>query len=108
MRLKENQQPIELAAARRFQRGADFHRVVAVVIDDGDVVHDALDVKPAAHPGKFGETFADQIRGNIQIERHRRCSSSVAHVVHSRRMSQLEDAEIVAFVREPKFALETL
>src|SRR5882724_13666136 len=96
MRLEEHQQPIELAAARRFQRGADFHWVVAVVIDDGDVVHDPFDIKPAAHPGKFGETFADQISGNIQIERHRSCSRGVAHVVHSRWMSQLEDAEIVA------------
>src|SRR6267142_122269 len=59
MRLKEHEQAIELAAAGRFERGADFHRVVAVVIDDGDVVHVALDVEPAAHPGKFGETFAD-------------------------------------------------
>src|SRR6267378_3595617 len=108
MRLKEHQQPIELAAARCFQRGTDFHRVVSVVIDDGDVVHDAFDVKPPAHPGKFSETFADQIRGNIQIERHRSCGRGVAHVVHSRRMSQLEDAEIVAFVREAKLALETL
>src|SRR5713226_3606835 len=64
MRLKEHEQAIELAAAGRFERGADLDRVMTVVIDHGDVVHYALDVKAAAHTGKFDEAFADQISRN--------------------------------------------
>src|SRR6266481_9387283 len=64
MRLKKHEQAIELAAAGRFERGADLDRVMTVVIDHGDVVHYALDVKAAAHTGKFDEAFADQISRN--------------------------------------------
>src|SRR5260370_41022 len=53
MRLKEHEQAIELAAARRFERGANFGRVMAVVIDHGDVIDHALDIKPATHPSKL-------------------------------------------------------
>src|SRR6266478_1462088 len=53
MGLKEHQQAIELAAAGRFQSRANLSRVVAVVIDHGDVIDDALDVKAAAHSGKL-------------------------------------------------------
>src|SRR6267154_1852988 len=35
-----------------------------IVIEHGDVVHYALDVKAAAHTGKFDEAFADQISRN--------------------------------------------
>ena len=59
MRLKEHQQAIELAAAGGFESGANFDRVVAVIIDHGDVVDDALDVKAAADTGKIDEAFAD-------------------------------------------------
>src|SRR5258708_1221609 len=52
MRLKQHQQPIELAAAGGFEGGADLGRVMAVVIDHGDVIHHTLDVKTAAHAGK--------------------------------------------------------
>src|SRR5260370_32052906 len=53
MGLKEHQQAIELAAASGFERGANLGRVMTVVIDHGDVIDDALDVKAAAHSGKL-------------------------------------------------------
>src|SRR5229473_4741210 len=65
MRLKEHEQAIELAAAGRFERGADLDRVMTVVIDHGDVIHYALDVKAAPHAGKFNEAFADQVSRNV-------------------------------------------
>ncbi len=65
MRLKEHQDAVELAAARGFEGGANFHGVVAVVVNHGDVVDDALDIKAAADACKFGEAFADQVGRNI-------------------------------------------
>ena len=64
MRLKEDEQAIELAASGRLERGADLDRVMTVVIDHRDVVNYALDVKTPAHTGKFDEPFADQVSRN--------------------------------------------
>jgi hypothetical protein len=38
---------------------------MAVVVDHGDVVDDALDVEAAADAGKFGEAFADEVARDI-------------------------------------------
>src|SRR5262245_29475880 len=53
VRLEEDQQAVKFAAARSLKRGADFRWMVAIVVDDGDVVHRALDVKTPAHSAKF-------------------------------------------------------
>src|SRR6267143_1769305 len=107
MRLKEHQQPIELAAAGRFESGANLSGVMTIVIDHGDVVDDALDVKAATHSGKFEEAFADQVRGNVQIQRDGRCLCCVADIVHAWRVREPEQAEIFALVSQPEFAAET-
>src|SRR2546430_2725541 len=65
MRLKEHEQAIELAAAGRFERDANLGRVMTVVIDHGDLIDHALDVKSTAHAGKFEEAFADQASRNV-------------------------------------------
>ncbi len=65
MRLEEHEQAIELAASRGFERGANFGGMVAVIVNDGDVVNDALDVEAAANAGEFRQAFADQIGWNI-------------------------------------------
>src|SRR2546426_5261644 len=57
MGLKEHEQAIELAASCRFERGANLDRMMAVIIDHGDVVDHALDVKTAAYAGKFNEAL---------------------------------------------------
>src|ERR1700730_4524525 len=59
-RLKKHQEAVELAAASGFERGANFDRVMAIVVDHGDVVDDAFDIEAAADAGKFGEAFADE------------------------------------------------
>ena len=59
MRLKENEKTIEFAAARGVERGANFLRVVAVIVNDGDVGDDTFDVEAAADAGKVGEAFAN-------------------------------------------------
>src|SRR5580692_360862 len=57
--LEEDQQTIELAAAGGFEGSANFDRVMAVIVDHGDVVDDSFDVETAAHAGEFRESFAD-------------------------------------------------
>src|SRR5713226_9549745 len=47
MRLKEHEHAIEFAPARRFERGANLDGVMTVIIDHGDVIDDALDIKAA-------------------------------------------------------------
>src|SRR2546422_3147956 len=59
MRLKENEKSIEFAAARGVERGSNFRRVVAVIVNDGDVGDDAFDVEAAADASKVGEAFAN-------------------------------------------------
>ncbi len=57
---------IELAAARGFERGANFGGMVAIIIDDGDVVDYALDVEAAANAGEFCEAFPDEVGGTLR------------------------------------------
>src|SRR6266513_3605208 len=86
MGLKKHEQAIELAAAGRFERGADLDRVMTVVIDHGNVVNYTLDVKTAAHASKFDEAFADQVSRNAQVQRDCCGRRGVADIVHARRM----------------------
>src|SRR5258708_8944663 len=108
MRLKENQQPIELAAARGFERGANLGRMMAVVVNQGNPVDGALDVKAAAYACELFEALADQVRGNIQIQRHGSGSGGVADVVNARRSGQTEFSQVVAAIGEAELALEAL
>src|SRR5712664_1014782 len=48
MRLKEDEQAIKLAAAGRFEGGANLDRMMTVVIDHSDLIDHALNVKAAA------------------------------------------------------------
>src|SRR5713101_785421 len=48
VRLEEQQQAIELANARGFERGADFGGVMAVIVDHGNVVDRAFNVEAPA------------------------------------------------------------
>src|SRR6266850_758409 len=107
MRLKEHEQAIELAAAGRFERSANFGRVMTVVIDHGDVIDYTFDVKAAAYAGKFDEAFADQVSRNIQVERDCRRGRRVADIVNARRMAQPKQAEVFAFVGQPELTAQT-
>src|SRR5262245_52784224 len=66
--LEEDEDTVELAAASCFERGSDFDGVMAVIVDDGDIVDDAFDIKAAADAGELSETFADQVAGHVEIE----------------------------------------
>src|SRR5216683_5146072 len=65
MRLEEHEQAIELATAGRFECRANLDRVMTVIIDHGNVIHHALDIKATAHAGKLNKTFADQVSRNV-------------------------------------------
>src|SRR5277367_1787167 len=81
---------------------------MAVVVDHGDVVHDALQIETAADAGKFCQAFTDEVRGNVQIERDRCSGGGVSHVMHPRRVEQTEQAEVFAAIREAELAVEAL
>src|SRR5215831_3004356 len=108
VRLKQHQQAVELAAAGGFERGLDLRGMMAVVIDDGDVVDRTFDVETAADSGKVLQTPANQFGGNVEIEGDGGCGGGVAHVVNARRMRQAEKAEVVAFVGQAELARQTL
>src|SRR5262245_60713230 len=108
VRLKQHQQAVELAAAGGFERGLDLRGMMAVVIDDGDVVDRTFDVETAADSGKVLQTPANQCGGNVEIEGDGGCGGGVAHVVNARRMRQTEQAEVVAFVGQAELAGQTL
>src|SRR5260370_32276833 len=107
MALKERQERIELAAAGWFESGGNLSGVMTIVMDHGEVVDDALDVKAEAHSGKLDEAFANQVRWNVQIQRDGRCRCCVADIVHAWRVREPEQAEIFALVSQPEFAAET-
>src|SRR5690349_5816436 len=107
MRLEEHEQAIELAAAGGAKRGANFRRMMAVIVNNGDVVHHSFDVEAAADAGKFCQAFANQVGSDVEVKGHGSCGGGVAYVVHSGRMREVEEAKIVAFVGEAEFALQT-
>src|SRR5712671_1562746 len=106
VRLKKHQQPIELADSCGFQGGPDLGRMMAVVVDHSNVVDRAFNVEAPTNAGKFAQAFANQFGGNVEIERDCGGAGGVAHIVDARGMEELENAEIVAFVGQPKFAAQ--
>src|SRR6266705_2646008 len=84
---------------------ADFRRVMPVIVDNRDVVHDALDVEAAANAGEFCKALANQVGGNGEIEGHGSGGGGVAYVVHPGGMGQAEDAQIIAFISKSEVAL---
>ena len=104
VRLKQHQQTIELADLRRFQRGANLHRVMAVIVNDRDVVGHSLDVEAPPHAREFHQPVANQFHGNIQVQRHRGRRRGVTNVVNSGRMHQPEAAEIFSLERQGELA----
>ena len=108
MRLEQHEQAIEFAAARGFERGANFRGMMAVIVHDRDVVHRAFNVEAAADAGKFRQAFANQVGGDVQIEADSSRGGSVPHIVDAGRMRQLKHAEVVAFVGEAKSAAQAL
>src|SRR5882672_9943912 len=59
VRLEKHQEAIEFADARGLQGGPDLGRVMAVVVDHGNVVDGALNVEAPTNAGKFGQAFAN-------------------------------------------------
>src|SRR6202163_854575 len=108
VRLEEHQQAIKIANFGGFQRCANFHWMVTVVIDDGDVVGHAFDIEAAANAGEFCQAVADQLDWHAEIQRHGRCGGGVAHVVNAWRVRQAEAAEDFALKSELELADQAL
>src|ERR1700677_3165825 len=94
VRLEQPQQAILIAAARGFERGANFGGMMAVIVDEGDAIEDAFDFEAAAHTGKFGESGADQVGRNIQRERDGGSGGGFAYSMNFRVRRAHESHEI--------------
>src|SRR5262245_3272684 len=108
MRLEQHQQTIEFTVACSFQRRTDFDWVMAVVVDNCDVVHDAFDVEPASHSCELRQALANQLGRNTEIQGDCGRRGSIAHVMKARRVRKLKDTEVFAFVSKAEFAAPTL
>ena len=92
MRLEQHHQPLEPAAARRLQRGANLHRVMPVVVNQCHAAHLRFDFKAACHAGEFIERPPHALHRRAQLARHPQCGQSVAHVVQpGQRQPKLPD-----------------
>src|SRR5712671_5052396 len=80
---------------------------MAVVVDHSNVVHGAFDVEAPTNTRKFAQAFANQFGGNVEIERDCGGGGGVAYIVDARRMEELENAEVIAFVGQAKFAAQS-
>jgi hypothetical protein len=106
VRLEQHQQTIVLAPTRSLERGADFGGMMAVIVNDCNVVDNAFDLEAAADSREFREALADQFSRDAEIEGDRRRRRGVADIVDDRRMRELEDTEILTFVREAELTAE--
>src|SRR6476660_3806439 len=104
VRLKENQEAVELAASGGFECGFDFGGMVAVVVDYGDVVDSAFDVETPTDTAKIGEALPDELHRNIEVEGHSSGRTRIADIVDTRRVGKAERSQIFAFVGKAKFA----
>src|SRR5712671_5679543 len=104
--LEEHQKAFEMADARGLERRANFNRMMAVIVDQGDVVDHSLDVKPAADAGEFFQTDANQVRRYIQIKRYGGGGGGIPHVVYSRRAVQMKLPQVVPAIRQAEDAFE--
>src|SRR6185312_12891567 len=59
VRLKNHQSPIELAQPSGLKCGADFRRMVAVVVDDGDAGFLTSDLKTPVHAREAFQSTAN-------------------------------------------------
>src|SRR5665213_1497677 len=98
VRLEENQHAVKVAPTRGFESGANLSGVVAVIVDDGDVIDHAFHVKSAADSRKFFEAHANQFGRHVEVTRDRDRGGSVAHIMDSRRAIQMELSEVVAAI----------
>ena len=83
------------ALASGGKRGADFGRVMAVVVDDGDASCLPAELKAAIHAAKSFERFANAGDGNVESDANGDGSGRVQDVVQTRDV-EMEFAEIFA------------
>ena len=69
MRLKENEDAFESALTGRFQGGANFCGVMAVIIDDSDAADFSLALKATLDPSKIREPGRQYVQERRQAER---------------------------------------
>ena len=82
---------------RGFQHRGDFHRVVAVVVDDDGAIPFADAREAPLDAAELGQRRADRVVGNLQFGRHRNRRGGVERVVPPRHR-QLELADGVDFL----------
>src|ERR1035437_7104580 len=68
MRLKKNKNALEAALTGRFQRGANFCGVMAVIIDHGDAADFPFALKPALDATKIRKPTGDVFNRDAELD----------------------------------------
>src|SRR5947209_14712510 len=82
MRLKQRHDPaLGITPPRRVERGANFRRVMRVIVDDQSAGVVAQDLETAVDAEEFGESGGDDGGADAELARDGDRSKSIAHVV---------------------------
>ncbi len=83
MRLEQHMNVREAASAGRAEGGANFGRVMAVIVDHRDASLYAADLKTPLHAAKGGQSFANRFDRNVQLQADRDRGRGVQHVMRA-------------------------
>src|SRR5690242_1060970 len=108
MRLEKHQQSLIAAAASGCERGADFGRMMTVVVDQSNAREIAAHFEAAPYSGEFRKSRANEVGGNIERKSDSGCSRGIAHVVNARRRRKMKYAEVVAAICKAEVAREAI
>ena len=94
MRLHHRDDIARAGLAGGLEHGRDLHRVVPVIVDDGDAADLAHPGETSLHALEAGERAADRIIGHVHLHAHGDGGQRVLHVVLAkhRQPERLESA----------------
>src|SRR5271165_1342120 len=99
--LEDNVNAPKAALARGGQSGAYLRGMVAVVVDHGDAIHPAFELKATVHSVEVRQSFANLVDGNVESEPDGDGCGGVANVVFAGHM-ELKFAEVAALIFHSK------
>ena len=67
--------------AASFERGADFHRVMTIIINDGHAMADPFGFKPAADTAKCGQSLTNGIGLYIHFKRDSNRGKTILYIM---------------------------
>ena len=88
MRLEDNVNTAESALPSRSQRGANFRRMVTVIVNHADSRRCAFELEAAIHAAKGFERGANLFRGNIKRDADCYSGGCIQNVMHAGHMQR--------------------